>query len=578
MSRFALLMITVTVLLALACNDQVLVDITESDIHVETSDGQRVRVPMGAVRFNGLENLPTPTPTPTPTPIPTATPTSYPYGLRIWVEPGKLCFDWPADGYFYVSAYPVGDGYSDRDTMSSDGQGCIFENDDFPTADRTYDVKALVLTGPYGADGTVWIDTVEAGIFIIPTFSLPISPIKPPVVVDVDALPLAKSPAPRWIFAGNVTEEDQDWLQKEMGRIRAFFSDRYSVEATGFTVLAGEYEREANGRAHPVEEVERMYRKVTGSQLPTHNPHVTGNGKVLFLPVSHGRSTEDGGITWQELPFGVDDSVTIAHEYFHVLQHQMAGTFNGPYWLVEGAAVLASFNYAGGLGSFAPYEEIAWQRIQWDEGTPLEAADIGEDLAFVEPRANWFAYCETDDNQRRYGYAIAFLASYYLTEEVAKSADSYVTYWQLHGQGMAHTETFEEAFGITLEDAYTRIRKWFDETEVTPEWSTLRINMAVPEGYCDKPDCLLWVTVNSKYDPFQGSLKWQASGDWGTHDTTIAYESDQSFTVTLSLRRQEQHIGYYGNGKLVDREDGATPIHLTGVDTTIEWLIDRASP
>lgn len=566
MSKFALLVV-ITVSLALACNDQVLVDITKNDIHIETSDGQRVRVPVAAVRFNGLENLPTPTPTPTAT--------SHPYGLRVWVEPGKLCFDWPDDGYFYVSAYPVGDGYSDRDVYHVAGPGCLFENDEFPTADRTYDVKALVLTGPYGADGTVWIDTVEAGVFIIPTLPISPSPIKPPAVVDMDALPPAKSPAPRWIFAGNITEEARDWLQKEMGRVRAFFSDRYSVEATGFTVLAGEYERQANGNMRPVEEVVRVYREVTGSPLPTHNPHVTGNGKVLFLPVSQDRSTEDG-----QLPFGVDHSVTIAHEYFHVLQHQMAGKSYGSslYWLVEGTAVLASFNYAGGLGAFAPYEEIAWQRIQWDEGTPLEGMDIGEDLAFVESRANWFSYCERDDNQIRYGYAIAFLASYYLAEEVAKSVDSYVTYWQLHGQGMAHSEAFEEAFGIILEDAYPRIRQWFDETEVTPEWTTLRINMVVPEGYCDKPDCLLWVNVNSKYDPFQGSFDWQGLGDWDTHDQTIVYEGDQSFTVTLSLRRQDQHIGYYGNGKLVDREDDATPLELTGSDAVIEWQLAGASP
>ncbi len=66
--------VVILLMMALACSDPVVVDITETDIHVETSDGQRVRVPMEAVRFNGLENLPTPTPVPTATPTPEPTP------------------------------------------------------------------------------------------------------------------------------------------------------------------------------------------------------------------------------------------------------------------------------------------------------------------------------------------------------------------------------------------------------------------------------------------------------------------------------------------------------------------------
>lgn len=50
--------------LSLACDRPVTVEITETNIQVEMLDGQTVSAPMEAMTFRGLENLPTPTPVP----------------------------------------------------------------------------------------------------------------------------------------------------------------------------------------------------------------------------------------------------------------------------------------------------------------------------------------------------------------------------------------------------------------------------------------------------------------------------------------------------------------------------------
>ena len=55
-------------------------------------------------------------------------------------------------------------------------------------------------------------------------------------------IPRAASPPPTWIFAEGIPERHQAILREEMESVRAYFSDRFDGEATGFTVLVGEYE------------------------------------------------------------------------------------------------------------------------------------------------------------------------------------------------------------------------------------------------------------------------------------------------------------------------------------------------
>lgn len=66
----------------LACSEPVSIEITEDAVSVG-EQGKAVSVPMAALSFDGLENLPSPTPTLTPTPNPLWTPTPTPRPTRI---------------------------------------------------------------------------------------------------------------------------------------------------------------------------------------------------------------------------------------------------------------------------------------------------------------------------------------------------------------------------------------------------------------------------------------------------------------------------------------------------------------
>lgn len=577
----------------------------------------------------------TPTPHPTPTtgrgrPTPTPTPTAHrqqpDYGLRVWTGPGELCAEWPGGVHLYVSAWLLGDdgqavGGAPGEVVSFIGPGCLRDDSDRTVcvaesgcfglqAGRGYDVVARVYDGPYGASGSAWIDTVYAGVFTVPQTGRLVSAIMPPPAVDAGSLTPAKTPPPRWIFAGNILETEQAWLLEEMERVRAFFQHRYGIEATGFTVIAGA----------PIDS-EQDYLEIVGWPLETPLSHVTHDGKVMYLNLERSTVTNDAGagetraIPWDEetssqaLMAGV-----IAHEYFHVLQRQMAGSLDaGPYWLVEGSAELARFQYVGGLGIYdqfvggpdhfrreflqGPYEDISAHRAAWEQG-PLQGVDVGADLAFVASRAEWFNWCEFPERGARqtlYGYAIAFLASWFLEQG---SGGGNVTYWQKLGQGMDWREAFGEAFGVNIEEAYPRIGQWFEGSDATPKVATLKVYLAIPNDYC--PDCLsemqvraLSGSIHSEYDPFSGFLDaaiipgaFIRGHDTSTSVWALTYSPDRARPVLLSfeLRRPKNAwefeaeaylFGYYGNGQLVDGIEDATPIELTGVDDVIEWVIDR---
>lgn len=297
---------------------------------------------------------------------------------------------------------------------------------------------------------------------------------------------------PEWIFAGRFTEGEKRWFREEMERVRAFFYDRYGVGAGDFTIIAA---------GDLTDEAALTFSQVRGDDPQDYAPRpwahqVTSDAQVIFLEASgRERFTEYTLVAawplpaysmarvpplafattrtylWNEESRSQQHIVrAMAHEYFHVLQHRITGALDsggGPYWLVEGTAELAAFQYGGPDPWEDPYEEVAWQRITWDEerSAPLPGVAVGADLKLVSSQANWHSWCgsEADDNQAAYGYAIAFLASMYLSDQAA-DAGAYVTYWKLLGDGVPGPQAFAGAFGITADQAYPRFEQWFAET------------------------------------------------------------------------------------------------------------------
>ena len=166
--------------------------------------------------------------------------------------------------------------------------------------------------------------------------------------IQDDAL---SSPPPTWVFAGDVPTADRTALREEMEYVRAFFADKYGVEATGFTVLVG-----ANYEAAVPVARDVVGFDLSGMTLPaghsapdssTPNPFVTtaNDGSQVIV------------LIYNRNPLDVLKNA-IAHEYFHVIQRQLYQTHWGqvkPYWLVEGSAQYADYVYSQSRAGRSPF-------------------------------------------------------------------------------------------------------------------------------------------------------------------------------------------------------------------------------
>ena len=162
-------------------------------------------------------------------------------------------------------------------------------------------------------------------------------------------------------------------LREEMEYSRAYFADKFGVTAGGFTVLVGEN----------YEALSPVYRDVVGRDLSTayHPEAKFTSGWVT--------SSAQGGAVVGLMYGGAIDAFSslkniIVHEYFHVLQGQLASGFaqlqNGeiawhtnsatvaPQWLVEGFASYADYKYTPSrpdrrpfLGDrYTPFNDLGW--------------------------------------------------------------------------------------------------------------------------------------------------------------------------------------------------------------------------
>ena len=212
----------------------------------------------------------------------------------------------------------------------------------------------------------------------IPTPAPTLVPV-PTATPTATATPAAASDPPTWIFAGDIPKEDQNVLRQEMEAVRAYFSNRYGVEATDFTVLVGSDHGELSS----------VFYDATGRDLSASIPSSWGT--------IHGLATASrtGGAVVALFYSGSEHYLrelqqVIVHEYFHVLQGQLASGFEklqegevayfsdapiGPRWLLEGLASFADYEYTPSRPEFRsflnnryyPYEDISDYQREWGE-------------------------------------------------------------------------------------------------------------------------------------------------------------------------------------------------------------------
>ena len=388
------------------------------------------------------------------------------------------------------------------------------------------------------------------------------------------------SPPPTWVFAGDIPESDRTVLREEMEYSRAYFADEFGISATGFTVLvASDYEALA-----------QTIVSVTGSSFIYHGPEWVGTiGSVV-------PSVEGSAVVI--LRYGYESEALsqlkhiVVHEYFHVLQGQLASGFaqlpNGetawhldigdrvPRWLVEGVASYADYLYTPSRSDrraflddrYTPYEDLGWSLVQ--------------DLVNFGNLENPESYSETGCSfPDIYFYALSFVATRFLAEQAPE--DSYVEFWRLLGERPTWQQAFEEAFGTGVHDFYEAFEAWlpsqvpaFDRLTIQVTWPDMEANPPVfPER--------LYLWPRSTY--WEGNSNPQ--GNWSTGSPepfgipvilSMTYPAGAVGRATLSLwwspdQITEHLIGWYREGQLTDRLEEAIPLPLTGVSQSIDWVL-----
>ena len=381
-------------------------------------------------------------------------------------------------------------------------------------------------------------------------------------------MPVASSPPPTWVFAGNVPEEHKRVLREEMEVVRGFFSKTLGADATGFTVLVG-----MNHQARAPE-----YMRLTGQDLLEYRARrgwvrgwVAGTstgGALLALVFIGGQSPEE----------------IIAHEYFHVLQGQAElgfarlttgetayGSLSDAAWLVEGMASYADYAYTPTRPSrraflrerYTPYQDLLWQRVM----EPDSLGDLAEELEEIE---EWTNYSSVE-----HSYPLSFLGSLFLVEEAAAGAN-YANFWRLLNEQADWSSAFEEAFGLPLDGFYAAFSEWIDARIPT---SPSRVRFKAQLRWPGPPAQIGGAPLIKLEDG-----QWAAAGSTVTESDPsgifyVLYSRVGSGSGIFSLWWREsdwctEHLlGYYKDGGFTTELDEATRVEFTGESEDATWDI-----
>ncbi len=370
-----------------------------------------------------------------------------------------------------------------------------------------------------------------------------------------------------------------------MEHSRAYFSDLYGIEATGFTVLVGvDYEA-----------MSPVYREVTGRDLShSYGPHLKRTHAWASSSAAGGAVVD---LMYGSLSDGSLSSLqhSIAHEYFHVLQGQLASGLaqlqtgeiawgfpheRGPTWLVEGLASYADFAYTPSRPGrrpfledrYTPHHDLAWQRAKESDvlsDLSMELTRIEDAFAFRGCSGQW------------HSYALSFIAATFLVEEQAEEEGSYLNYWKLLGERSTWKQAFEEAFGISADDFYAAFGEWiFSFSSPVPPLVRLKLQLRWPDMEGQPTEI-----------PGGPSFNIEEGGTWedawpadsvlsSSPDGTLyfIYPEGAVGSGYLSLWWSDDLCtyylrGWYKDGQLTTRREEATMVEFTGMSANIDWNI-----
>ena len=291
------------------------------------------------------------------------------------------------------------------------------------------------------------------------------------------------SPPPTWIFTEDIPGEHQTALRGKMESVRAYFSEQFGVEATGFTVIVG----------------------TSATLLPVYRDIAKKEPEDWYLSNQFGARRGNFGWVTQSptggavvaLMHGIASDINLAesdyvivHEYFHVLQGQLATGFaqlddgeiawhtdisaRGPQWLVEGTAQYADHAYSRSRIELRPYLGREGRQTPYKDLANFRARERLDRLDFTTVYSYQELGCIFDHESV---YALGFAGTAFLLEQAAE--DSYVKYWKLLGERPTWQQAFEEAFSIDINDFYSAFDEWLP-SQLPPAEIELKITLRWP--------------------------------------------------------------------------------------------------
>ncbi len=230
-------------------------------------------------------------------------------------------------------------------------------------------------------------------------------PFLPHLADDVDE--------PILVFVGDIAPEVQEELRTSLEASQYLFEAQFGSRALDFTAYFG-------------------------SDLETVTPEyisVRGHAKTELC------GDHDGKVIFQVITCK-NRRLVLAHEYFHVLQDDLAVDASwGPVWLTEGAAVYGEALHRAIVEQGLTASEGLDYRRRWEAARVLISGD-GSPLASFE----------TVDSAERLHYRLGFLAADWLAEDAGVAA--LAEYYKQLPESDSWQEAFEEAFGTSVADFY----------------------------------------------------------------------------------------------------------------------------
>ncbi|MXY72427.1 MAG: carboxypeptidase regulatory-like domain-containing protein [Dehalococcoidia bacterium] len=340
-------------------------------------------------------------------------------------------------------------------------------------------------------------------------------------------------PEPEIVFLGDFTDEERAAIVREVKSVQVSFAERFDVVTSEFTLYVST-EFEALNEAFR-EWLEPEYRR-RGVELSS------------WFRCS--------GLAWPEAVFialeTCDEETRayggpIAHEYFHILQHDLGvigGSGGWPYWLLEGAAEYASAHYheEQGRSTVSHRREVA--RMKWaalgvcfpglglcNRGRAIQAPDL------------------TGQGDLVLQYQVGFLAVDWLVDR--KGEEALIEFFR---QGGGQHE-FEEAFGMTPEEFADGFGEYWQEVASPFEWE-ITGNVLDPDG---RPVAYAQIHIVAEVEHERIVVMGDRANSRGEFR---AYGPDERHTLGIFLKCPDgsraywAFLGEWGQGGFVADADG----------------------